>query len=391
MSTYKRHEHTFEFNRYPPTSNRSLRPWSAADELLLTYFDEYAKSHQESESPSRPAVYHDRFGFLSTALQSNAPFVLYNFSSQDKSIRQNLKQNKFEVDESAFYTPLTDFPEPVDIVLMKIPKSMDLFRLYLHHAHKNLSDSPDAAVYCGFMTRHFTPQMLSIADEYFDTSEQSRAKKKARVLMLKGKKSTDQTGKPIANLVNEVEWKPSESGLSVDKGEEPVILKQYFGVFSSDGVDMATSLLLKNLKLKEDENTALDLGCGNGIIALALKMQKPEAEIQAIDDDFLAAASARMNTNGKADVHHYDSPEMFPDAFFDLVVTNPPSHLGHENNIEVSIHLFEQAAKKIKKGGRLLVVASKHLNYSTHITRRYIDIKKIAEDEKFELIEAIVA
>lgn len=391
MSIYKRHNQTFEFHRYPPTSNRSLRPWSAADELLLHNFDEFASSHQESGTTFQPAVYHDRFGFLSTTLQPNAPFVLYNFSSQDKSIRQNLKQNAFDVNESALFTPLTDFPAAVDIVLMKIPKSMNLFRLYLHHAHKNLSDSPDAVVYCGFMTRHFTPQILKIADEYFESSEQSLAKKKARVLKLKGKKHTDQTGKPITNLIDEVEWIPSESGPAIAEGEERIILKQYFGVFSSDGVDPATSLLLKNLKLKDEENTVLDLGCGNGIIALTLKMQKPGAEIQAIDDDFLAAASARINTAGKADVHHYDSPEMFPDAFFDLVVTNPPSHLGHENNIEVSIRLFEQAAKKIKKGGRLVVVASKHLNYSTHITKRYIDIKKIAEDEKFELIEAIVA
>lgn len=391
MSTFKRNDQTFEFHRYPPTSNRSLRPWSAADELLLSHFDEYLTNRPENKGPLRLAVYHDRFGFLSTTLQTHEPYVLYNYSSQEKSLRQNLKENKLEVPEDKLFTPLADFPEPADIMLIKIPKTMDLFRLYLHHAWNNLADSDNAVVYCGFMTRHFTPQMLEVANEYFEHAEQTKARKKARLLILKGKKKSEITDKAITDLINEVEWKPSENGIAGDEAKKAITLKQYYGVFSSNGVDAATAMLLKHMQLKETEKTVLDMGCGNGIIAKAIKLQQPDADIHAIDDDFLAVESVKMNAADLVNVHHYDSPEMFPDGFFDLVVTNPPSHLGHENNIEVSIGLFDQAAKKIKSGGRLVIVASKHLNYSTHLTKRYIDIKKLAEDDKYEVIEGVVA
>ena len=49
------------------------------------------------------------------------------------------------------------------------------------------------------MTRHFTKNMLEIASSYFDTIEQSKAKKKARLLILKDKKEV-QPG----TLINEL-------------------------------------------------------------------------------------------------------------------------------------------------------------------------------------------
>ena len=59
---------------------------------------------------------------------------------------------------------------------------MDLFRLYLQQLTVALDEK--AIVICGFMTKYFTPQMLEIANEYFEEVEQSLAWKKSRLLIL---------------------------------------------------------------------------------------------------------------------------------------------------------------------------------------------------------------
>ena len=46
----------------------------------------------------------------------------------------------------------------------------------------------DAIVVASFMTKYFTPQMLSIANEFFENVEQDKAWKKSRTLILQNKK-----------------------------------------------------------------------------------------------------------------------------------------------------------------------------------------------------------
>ena len=89
-------------------------------------------------------------------------------------------------DDSRFINPLSSIDEKVDIALMKVPKSVNLFELYLAQIVTCIKD--EGVVYCSFMTRHFTKQLLSISNKYFEVVEQSLAKKKARVLILKKKK-----------------------------------------------------------------------------------------------------------------------------------------------------------------------------------------------------------
>ena len=73
-------------------------------------------------------------------------------------------------------------------------------------------------------------------------------------------------------------------------------------LFSSYDIDDGTRLLLKTLAQKTDLGSlrsALDIGCGVGVIGAAVAAQAPSAEVVMQDRDALAAAFARENCQGQ--------------------------------------------------------------------------------------------
>lgn len=361
---------SFTFTRYPESSNRSLRAWSAADEYILSWMKEHISEFKSL------AVYHDRFGFLSITLGSFKPYTMLETKSQERALLQNLTQNGIEADESRFLNPLTPLPENVDLGIIKIPKSLDLFRLYLAHLHASMPE--DGVVVCGFMTRHYTPQMTEIASEFFDSCEQSLAHKKSRLLIL-SKKKVIAIYPSLLNTIN----------ADFPDGEN-VQLQQYFGVFSGKKVDSGSQFLINHLTVKENERCILDAGTGNGILALAARKQKEDAEIHVTDDSMLAIESARLNL-GTTNVYyqHIDTLEAYKNDFFDLVLCNPPFHFDHENSIEISLSLFKQIKRCLKDGGRFLCVANQHLNYKTHLEPLFSSVKNLAENDTFIVYECL--
>ncbi|MEX0720248.1 MAG: methyltransferase [Balneolaceae bacterium] len=364
--TYR--DNTLSISRYPVTNNRSLQPWNAADELMLEFLEK-----QELESKTI-TIYNDRFGFLSSFLSQFNPYLIIDYKSQEKAVELNLETNDFSLPKDHFFSPLAPVPDPVDVALIKIPKSLDLFRLYLYQLSKSLAG--DAVVVCGFMTKYFSPQMLTIAHEFFENVEQSKAKKKSRILILKKKKAPKEI-----SIINSI---------SLDNGDPATKnIQQYFGVFSANNIDYATQYLVDHLQVKENEQRVLDLACGNGVLANTIHNQAPDREIHLQDDSFLAIESAKLNLDSRfAHFHYNNTLEDFEDDFFDLVVSNPPFHFEYETNIEISIDLFSQVKRCLKPGGRFLCVANQHLNYKTHLEKIFNVIKTVAESKKFVIYEA---
>ncbi|MEH0154407.1 methyltransferase [Limibacter armeniacum] len=349
---------TYSIIRYPETSNRSLRAWSAADELMVNYIAE------EKLTPTSPVTFNDRFGFLGSLLEKFQPVSVINYCSQQKAIQQNFTANKVSVTGKSFANPLEKLPS-TDLGLINVPKSMDLFRLFLYQLSQSLTGN--GTVLCGFMTRHFTPQMLKIAEAYFEEVGQSRAVKKARLLILRKPKNFEEN-----NILNEVRL------------DEHTVLKQYFGVFSANNIDYATQFFIEHLEVKESDQKILDLASGNGVLALAARRQQPASEIHLMDDSWLAVESSKLNLPEENTYFHFNnSMDELEKGSYDLVISNPPFHFEHENNIEVSLTLFEEVAQRLKKGGRFELVANRHLNYKVHLEKLFGRVETVAENEKF--------
>lgn len=350
-----------QIKRYPISLNKSLRAWSAADEYLIRYLEE----HQIS--PNRLLVYQDRFGYLSCHLHAAQPIVVANYKSQEKAIVQNLSRNKLNEENITLTNSLTPINQTIDLVLMRIPKSLDLLHLYFQQMSQALS--PEAIVLGGFMTKYFSPKILSIAAEYFEEVEQSLAWKKSRLLILRKPKTLGKS-----SIIKEL------------KPFNDTILRQYFGVFSANQVDIGTQFLVERMELPSvDGLKVLDLACGNGVLGLVIKDLKPKSQLHFVDDDYLAVASAKLNLAQKENCFFYynDNLDDLEDDSIDFCISNPPFHFEHETNIEVSIKLFEEVKRVLRPNGVFQLVANKHLNYKTHLQKLFKSVKILAENNKF--------
>lgn len=353
-------------NRYPPTDDRSLKAWSSADELMLSEGKEMIQAN------TVVVIYNDRFGYVTAYCDAQNKIVVTTHKSQEDAIKYNHKDNQLSP-ISKFVHPLETLPEPPDVVYIKVPKSMDLFRLFLAQIHQ--SSKSKTTVLCGFMTKYFTKQMVEIAEEYFADVSQGLAWKKARVMKLSSPKA--QTTTPIQHLIPYT--RPTGQSIS---------LYQYYGVFSAKRIDYATQFLLEHLTLDANVQRVLDLASGNGIIAHEVLALKPDIEMHLMDDAILAIESSKLNLKESNAEYHYDYVlDELPADYFDLVVCNPPFHFEHENTIDIALSLFRGAADVLHEEGRFVCVANVHLNYKTHLGKIFTQVDVMAMNEKFIVYE----
>ena len=351
--------------RYPNTTDHSLKAWSAADEFLLEQVLE------QDLSGKKIITYNDRFGYLNCQLFQYDITSVISYKSQEKSHNINLESNGLKFDDSRFINPLSSIDEKVDIALMKVPKSVNLFELYLAQIVTCIKD--EGVVYCSFMTRHFTKQLLTISDKYFEVVEQSLAKKKARVLILKKKKEFKEN-----ELINKLTHSNNE------------ILRQYYGVFSAKEIDQATQFFIENLQVEENTKEVLDLAAGNGVLGYIIQKQLPNCKIHLIDDFYLAVESAKLNLRGENVYFHYnDTLKEIEENSIDLVVSNPPFHFEYETNIEISLSLFKDVTYCLRQGGKFQLVANRHINYGPHLERIFNKVIRVVHNDKFEIYNCI--
>lgn len=350
----------FSLERYPKTSNRSLLPYSNAELLVLNSIEERQATSYH--------LFNDRFGVWNCALHEENVTTVWNYASQRKAIAQNLERNGLISDNQTFKTPLEKL-DSVELALVKIPKSLELFELYLQQIHE--SSNQETEVVCGFMTKYFNQSLLKIASNYFEEVSQSLAWKKARLLILKKPKQNIQR----RDLLNSILWKGNP-------------IQQYYGVFSSGKIDLGTEFLLDDLEIQEHETEILDLASGNGVIAMETSKLNSKANLTLLDDSILAIESSKLNLKSARFVCD-DDLSQFANNSFDLVLSNPPFHFEHENNIEVSLSLFKQVFASLKTNGRFVLVANKHLNYKTHLQKIFSQVSLIKYNDKFEVLECV--
>ena len=118
----------------------------------------------------------------------------------------------------------------------------------------------------------------------------------------------------------------------------------------------------------------VDLGCGTGILATMIARQQPDAQVIATDQSAAAVASAKgtATANGLGDriaVLHDDAMSSFPPGSADLILLNPPFHLGASVHAGAALKMFEAAARVLPPGGELWTVYNSHLQYRPALER----------------------
>ena len=132
------------------------------------------------------------------------------------------------------------------------------------------------------------------------------------------------------------------------------------GVFAQGRLDIGTGVLLRETAPPTQAREVLDLGCGYGVIGLAVAVAVPEARVTAVDVNERALLLARENAErlGVADRFRAVRPdEVDPGLRFDEIWSNPPIRVGKE-----ALHeLLLQWLPRMGPDGRAVMVVGKNL------------------------------
>lgn len=167
-------------------------------------------------------------------------------------------------------------------------------------------------------------------------------------------------------------------------------------VFAGATLDIGTRFLLEHLPDPgPDVRTAVDLGCGSGILAVSLARRHPGLVVTATDRSAAAIAStaATAGANGVADrvrTLRDDAMSTLDDASIDLVVCNPPFHVGAAVHTGGAWKMFEAAARVLRPGGELWTVYNTHLGYRSALERLVGPTRRVARGAKFTVDRSIV-
>ena len=162
------------------------------------------------------------------------------------------------------------------------------------------------------------------------------------------------------------------------------------GVFSAGKLDKATALLLdllENLDLKGRK--VLDLGCGAGVIGAWAAARGAEATLLDADLQSVRSAEATLEANAlAARVLHSDVDAALDDAGYDLVLSNPPFHVGRGVVLDITAEFVLAAARRLKPGGRLIMVANEFLPYE-RLLAGWQRVETLASQGGFKVLSAV--
>ncbi|MBA3469014.1 MAG: methyltransferase, partial [Herpetosiphonaceae bacterium] len=162
------------------------------------------------------------------------------------------------------------------------------------------------------------------------------------------------------------------------------------GVFADGNLDPATAMLLEALEVPEGAEV-LDLGCGAGMIALVIKRLVPSATLTLVDSSVVAVALAERNLerNGVAGrVLASDGVAAVAGQQFDLVVSNPPFHVGRARTDVIGRRFIAEAHSVLRPGGALVLVVNRFLRYEPDIQAAFGNGRELAGNDSYKVLAA---
>ena len=358
--------------RQPEMANEPLQAFDAADEYLLAHL------HEQGLGPdSRVLLLNDGFGALACSLAAHCQVT----SSGDShlgylALQKNLARNGLAADRVNFVPASAVAEGPFDWVLVRVPKTLALLEEQLIRLHGQLA--PGARVIAGAMIKHLPRAAGDLLEQYIGPVQASLAVKKARLL----------TATPEARPAP-VSPYPTRYRL-----DQPAIaLLNHANVFCREGLDIGTRAFLPHLPKSLVPQRVADLGCGNGVLAIAFALANPQAELTLVDESYMAVQSAEANWRAAlgerpATFRAADGLADQPRDSLDLVLCNPPFHQQQVVGDFLAWRMFQQARAALVTGGELWIVGNRHLGYHAKLARLFRGVQQVAANPKFVVLKA---
>ncbi|MEO5963079.1 MAG: methyltransferase [Thermomonas sp.] len=166
------------------------------------------------------------------------------------------------------------------------------------------------------------------------------------------------------------------------------------GVFAWDRVDAASAMLATALP-DDLQGRVADFGAGWGYLALQVMSRCPlvtSLDLYEADARALALADANL-VDARIPVHlHWQDVAAGVGERFDAIVCNPPFHaLGRGDRPDIGRAFIDAAAQALNPGGRLWLVANRHLPYEQALADGFAAVAIVAQHGGFKIVRATKA
>ncbi|MEU1870342.1 MULTISPECIES: methyltransferase [unclassified Streptomyces] len=373
-------------SRFPEDPRERLRAWDASDAYLLGHLAE-----RQVPLDGTVVVVGDRWGALVTALAAHRPVQITDSHLTREATRLNLERNGAEPGSVRLLTTQDPPPDRVDVLLVRVPKSLALLEDQLLRLAPALHEG--TVVVGTGMVKEIHTSTLRLFERIVGPTRTSPAVRKARLIFAEPDPALRRPANP---------W-PLGYRLPDDVGPllsgRPVV--NHAGVFCADRLDIGTRFFLRHLPEPGAFRRVVDLGCGNGVVGTAVALADPDAELLFTDESFQAVASARAtyraneaagranDAAGRAEFRVGDGLAGVPDGSVDLVLNNPPFHSHQATTDATAWRMFAGARRVLRPGGELWVVGNRHLGYHVKLRRLFGNSRLVASDRKFVVLKAV--
>ena len=166
------------------------------------------------------------------------------------------------------------------------------------------------------------------------------------------------------------------------------------GIFAWDRIDAGSAFLLDYLPVLLEGRSAaslraLDLGCGNGLLALAL-LKAGVGEVVATDNNAAAMRACELTLAAAmptqiVSVVSDDCGDSLRGTF-DLILCNPPFHQGFEVEQELTDRFLQTSCRLRKQGGKALFVVNAFIPLERKAQPWFTAVEKVADNGRYKLV-----
>ncbi|MEU1406030.1 methyltransferase [Streptomyces sp. NPDC005728] len=368
----------FELSRFPEDPRDRLRAWDASDAYLLRHLAE-----EGVPLTGAVVVVGDRWGALATTLARYRPTQLTDSFLSQEATRANLARAGVEPGAVRLLTTQDPPPERVDVLLVRVPKSLALLEDQLLRLAPAVH--ADTVVVGTGMVKEIHTSTLQLFERILGPTRTSLAQQKARLIFCTPDPSLERPANPWPYSYDLPEGIGAVSGRTV---------VNHAGVFCADRLDIGTRFFLQHLPAGPEAGRVVDLGCGNGVVGTAMALADPEAEVLFVDESFQAVASAEATYKangvpGHAEFRVGDGLAGVAPGSVDLVLNNPPFHSHQATTDTTAWRMFTGAERALRPGGELWVIGNRHLGYHLKLRRLFGNSQLVASDPKFVVLKAV--
>jgi len=159
------------------------------------------------------------------------------------------------------------------------------------------------------------------------------------------------------------------------------------GVFSADGPDKGSLALVETLPPLKGR--VADLGAGWGFLARHILQADAVTRLDLVEADAVALDCARANvTDPRAAFHWADATTFTSEVPYDVVVSNPPFHVGRAGDPGLGRDFIAAAQRLLSPHGSFWMVANRHLPYEDALSAAFQHVEEAGGTSGFKVIHA---